>query len=303
MAVIRADIRTDTNARDRFIAGVLLLKQERSGGEPSTYDSLVIMHHTAMHTMTPPGVATGRNAAHGGPVFLPWHRYYLLVLEGHIQRVLSDRSFGLPYWDWMADGVLPVEAQRHAAVWSDDCMGPLADPVVSGPFTQSAWPVTVEGRPNGTLATVNRGLRRRPAVSFALPIADDLSNAMAFDVYDREEWASTAVSFRNALEGRYPWRREGMLHNRIHRWVGLDMVWSTSPNDPVFFLHHANVDRIWTAWMVRHPTAGYVPDNSAPDALFRHRLDDDMHFPYLDRAPTPRAMLDVRHLYEYDRLV
>jgi tyrosinase len=37
------------------------------------------------------------------------------------------------------------------------------------------------------------------------------------------------------------------------------MILSTSPNDPVFFLHHANVDRLWAAWQARHPGRTYEP--------------------------------------------
>ena len=37
------------------------------------------------------------------------------------------------------------------------------------------------------------------------------------------------------------------MHNLVHRWVGGSMGPGTSPNDPVFFLHHCNVDRIWVS--------------------------------------------------------
>ena len=33
----------------------------------------------------------------------------------------------------------------------------------------------------------------------------------------------------------------------------------TSPNDPVFFLHHCNVDRIWALWQYAHPASAYLP--------------------------------------------
>jgi tyrosinase len=44
------------------------------------------------------------------------------------------------------------------------------------------------------------------------------------------------------------------------------MVPNASPADPVFFLHHANVDRIWSIWQSEHPgqtfpasAAGFTP--------------------------------------------
>jgi hypothetical protein len=33
--------------------------------------------------------------------------------------------------------------------------------------------------------------------------------------------------------------------NLVHRWVNGNMVSMASPNDPVFWLHHANIDRLW----------------------------------------------------------
>lgn len=35
---------------------------------------------------------------------------------------------------------------------------------------------------------------------------------------------------------------------------------ATSPNDPVFFLHHCYIDLLWEKWRKQHPTsAPYLP--------------------------------------------
>src|SRR5262245_38976138 len=219
MAVMRLNICENHAVRDQFIKGVHLLKAERTGDEPGTYDSLVIMHHMAMHMLTPPGRSGGRNAAHSGPVFLPWHRFLLLLLETHLQRVLGDPTFGLPYWDWLTDGQLPADEQRHAALWRDDCLGPLADAVPSGPFGASEWRVNYEGKLSGDLVQVNRGLRRTPSTPFNLPVMEDLVQAMTFEIYDQADWGPTTASFRSAVEGRHPLRPDGMMHNRVHQWI------------------------------------------------------------------------------------
>ena len=56
----------------------------------------------------------------------------------------------------------------------------------------------------------------------------------------------------------------------------------TSPNDPIFFLHHCNVDRLWADWQNRHPTASYEPQSGGPQG---HNLGDPM-FPW-DGVATP----------------
>ena len=41
------------------------------------------------------------------------------------------------------------------------------------------------------------------------------------------------------------------LHGDVHVWVRRSMILWTSPNDPIFWMHHANIDRIWAHWQVR----------------------------------------------------
>lgn len=51
------------------------------------------------------------------------------------------------------------------------------------------------------------------------------------------------------------------LHNHVHNAVGGDMGTARSPNDPLFFLHHANIDRLWAQWEGT-PSATDPPDAS-----------------------------------------
>jgi tyrosinase len=53
------------------------------------------------------------------------------------------------------------------------------------------------------------------------------------------------------------------------------MAFNSSPNDPVFFLHHANIDRLWEVWMQRHGKV-YAPESGGPVG---HNLNDLM-WPY-----------------------
>jgi hypothetical protein len=41
-------------------------------------------------------------------------------------------------------------------------------------------------------------------------------------------------------------------HGSVHIAIGGDMNSASSPTDPLFFLHHANVDRIWYEWQEDH---------------------------------------------------
>jgi tyrosinase len=99
------------------------------------------------------------------------------------------------------------------------------------------------------------------------------------------------------------------MHNRVHLWVGGKfgdpenpavgpMALGVAPNDPVFWLLHANIDRLWVEWQQRHGRV-YVPEAGGPRG---HNLDDPMSpFDAIGLQVTPRMMLDHHTLgYIYD---
>ena len=51
------------------------------------------------------------------------------------------------------------------------------------------------------------------------------------------------------------------VHNSVHRAVGGTMNSPSSPADPLFFLHHANIDRIWSEWQVKNPRSNPTNKN------------------------------------------
>ena len=306
MTVIRKNIITDTVARDKYVRGVLLLKKEQqTSSSLSTYDAFVVWHARAMMKMTPLSQSS-RNAAHRGPSFLPWHRFFLIVLEQQIQRVLNDASFGLPYWAWNVDGDKAAGLQVNQPIWAANCMGGTGLPVTSGPFANptaqsTKFLVNVEQSLTGSLVKVKHGLRRQLAnLVTNLPSSDNVKSAIAMPDYDEIDWnvASTAT-FRNVVEG---WSvSPAGNHNRVHVWVGGDMLPGTSPNDPVFFLNHCNVDRIWAAWQQKHGTTNYVPPQTAPASLNGHRPDDKL-FSVYPNPPKVKDMFGVAQVYAYDAL-
>ena len=334
MAAIRRNILTNAQDRDRFIQAVLALKAEPAGittgqlgiqpraGEQhqalSTWDLFVIWHVWAMAQSSPD---RQRNAAHMGPVFLPWHRWYLLVLEFEMRRVLGvgRDDFGLPYWDWAADGTaLPIPDQGSSPLWTAEFVGgngrPADDEVFTGPFRRdSAFQVVIEADRFGQLWAVNRGLRRRHgyrpqfppnAPDEGLPDNVEVAAALTQTSYDMADWNRFADGFRNHLEGWAPTPTAPNLHNMVHVWVGGDMGPASSPNDPAFFLNHCNVDRIWSAWQAQNPNRPYVPAAGTEPAaqLFRHRRSDPLYSLLTATEPLVSQVLRPDQFYAYDTL-
>ena len=54
-------------------------------------------------------------------------------------------------------------------------------------------------------------------------------------------------------------------HNQVHVWVGGTMGRMVSPADPLFWMHHAEIDRIWASWEIDHPDEG--PRVTGADAV------------------------------------
>jgi tyrosinase len=84
-----------------------------------------------------------------------------------------------------------------------------------------------------------------------------------FEIYDQFPYDGSSNGFRNELDGWRPKGTPSALHNAIHVWVFGHTILNTSPNDPVFFLNHCNMDRIWTKWQTKPKISmnlGYPPD-------------------------------------------
>lgn len=194
--------------------------------------------------------------AHRHPTFLPWHRKFLRQLELEIQQAIAKPDFALPYWDWAADAALPDPKQ--AVIWQPDFMGGDGSPVSTGPFRRGQWETYPDGTTGGYL---RRNMGRGVA---SLPDQRQVETVMLQTIYDSSPWRMSAhKSFRNWLEGWKPGRGPAM-HNQVHVWVGGSMLPMQSPNDPVFFLHHCNVDRIWASWQALHPNS-YLPQTGGPE--------------------------------------
>lgn len=138
-------------------------------------------------------------------------------------------------------------------------------------------------------------------LSGSLPTGSEVASTLAVDTYDVSPWNMTVdpnASFRQQLEG-FPvlpfnldcgnldwqdcWNTPtgvtalhmftfffGLtVHAQVHGSVGGHMGAYSAPNDPVFFLHHAMVDRIWAQWQDEHgfSMADY-PDDPEHALLF-----------------------------------
>jgi tyrosinase len=62
-------------------------------------------------------------------------------------------------------------------------------------------------------------------------------------------FASTLINFPRGASNAFEPVFEDAPHNPVHDIIGNWMADMQSPTDPIFWLHHANVDRLWVAWV------------------------------------------------------
>jgi hypothetical protein len=74
----------------------------------------------------------------------------------------------------------------------------------------------------------------------------------------------------------------------------------TSPNDPVFFLHHCFIDKLWADWQERHPDQSYLPQSGG---TLGQNINDMMEATVSGQVAI-KDTLDIRTLhYQYDTSV
>lgn len=273
-----------------FVGALCVVKSD------GRYDDFVRRHVRAMMTPTPAGSLS--NAAHCGPTFLPWHRAFLWEFESMLLDV-DPTVGGLPYWWWQTEAKLNNGKPKLSKLWTEGLMGPDGDPqsdnrVLTGPFKD--WHAVIYDNTTNDFVTRDtpglvRKLGRDPAGSAStLPSEAQVAELNTHLVYDVPPYDKTTEGFRNRLEG---WAAGPRLHNQVHRWVGGDMLAGTSPNDPVFWLHHANIDLIWWKWQtVTTPRRPYAPQSL--DGPVGQRADDSLLF-LQSTAWTPAVLDDIKN--------
>ena len=251
-----------------------LIPAAQAGGAVSRYDDFVWAHHDVM-MQGPNGMfGPGPNWAHRGPAFGPWHRELLKLYEQELQSVSGDPNLTLPYWNWTKDqSVADSGFPFFADFLGPDGAGNVSDRVTVGAFAQANgnWDLNVDEENFGFL-------RRHFGIDGpGLPTASSVRTALGITPYDSDPWnqnIASVDSFRNTLEG---WVGNRQIHNSVHRWVNGSMQPGTSPNDPVFFFHHCNIDRLWAVWQQKHPTEpGYLPDMTTPPTNGATRVGERM---------------------------
>ena len=161
---------------------------------------------------------------HSNWYFLPWHRAYVQMYEVAIREVTGMSDFAMPYWDWTNDPGFPA-AFGDAQVNGQDNALFIAGRAMS---TGDKIPVSQTGQ----------------------AVMDSIYSKQTY-----QEFGSAMPRGQNNLDQSWIISRgtkgelESNPHDNVHCDVaGPFMCAPPSPQDPIFMMHHGNIDHIWAKW-------------------------------------------------------
>lgn len=265
--------------------------------------------------------------------FLAWHRFFTFNMEQDLKNMCGYTG-NLPYWDWAMDAA----ALDQSEVFNGDeySMGGNGEYIAGRNYTYLGlqnlnFPPGTGGGcvQNGPFSDYQTHLG--PLDS---PYDNNVENQFDLNsrclVRDLNSWFSTQFNtytnvtdlllnqiyiedFQAIMQGygdSTPANPLG-VHGGGH-WLGGGPSqledFHSSPNDPMFFLHHAMIDRIWTVWQyldisnrqnIIRGTSTLNNDPASPDM----QLTDVLPFGFITEDQTFSTLMDTfagPYCYRYD---
>jgi hypothetical protein len=196
---------------------------------------------------------------HGNLHFFTWHRMYLKYFERTMRKFSGDPAFALPYWDYYAE---------------------------MGPQNGIALPAMVRGAATNPLVDRFRTPGLNNNSTSIDPTTGDATQAFDFNTFS---------SFSTTLEGQ--------PHGAMHCGTGtncqapdIGMV-PVAGLDPVFYMHHANIDRLFQCWLVRKANGATINLAWAKANLGMPQSWFDKTWDFVDQNGAPVSM-KVSQLFE-----
>jgi tyrosinase len=197
-----------------------------------------------------------RQCQHGTWFFLPWHRMFLFYFEQTIAAAIAQlggpAGWSLPYWNY-SDSSNP-NAQRlppafRAATMPDGSPNPL--------LVQERQEGN-DGGPVGDSNDVDLSCLRDPVFA-----------SSSFGGNPGFGGAKSKFSHSGGGTGMLEMTPHGSMHVAVGGFMG---AFNTAGLDPIFWLHHSNIDRLWNVWL-----KGSSNHANPPDALWNTGVTFEIH--------------------------
>lgn len=223
----------------------VMKKRDADPTDPTSWSFQAAIHGSYV---PPPKGATWNQCQHQTWYFVAWHRMYVYFFEQIVRSIVKElkgpSDWALPYWNYgnpFPSNTLPLPFRT--ATLPDGTDNPL---FLAPPKRASAY---------------MRGAQLDPKIT---------SSAVAMDANHKRFYVPKGSPIGSSFGGAETpfshfgdYQNSGQLelqpHNAIHMAIGGTPVgkcaggWMSDPNcaaqDPIFWLHHTNIDRLWVYWL------------------------------------------------------
>ncbi|MBV9250526.1 MAG: tyrosinase family protein [Acetobacteraceae bacterium] len=248
----------------------------RPASDPTSYRFQANIHGTTDAPTTPAETANWNQCEHGSFYFLSWHRMYLYFFDRILRAAAGDPNLVLPYWNWTdpAQRTLPVAFRQPA-----DSSNPL---FIASPGRPAALDAGTAFLDAGTVDD---------SVAFA-----DVSfetGGMSGDGFGGQTTAP--MQFASAY-GDLELQPHNVVHSTLGGLMGNPL---TAAQDPIFWLHHANIDRLWNRWLQQGGGRADPGDGAWLNTRFTF-YDEAGHAVYLTGADIVDTVGQLNYRYDDD---
>ena len=176
-------------------------------------------------------------------LFFPFHRWYLYFYEKILGKLIGDPTFALPFWNWDHPDGYPIPSifvdQTSALYDKNRNQSHLPPAIVDLDYTATEVGTT-------STATVDEQTAVNLKVMYTAMVSGAKNQTLFF--------GKPYLTGYGPNPG--PGTVENIPHTPIHIWCGDNRRnnWEdmghfySAGRDPLFYSHHANVDRMWNLW-------------------------------------------------------
>jgi hypothetical protein len=219
---VRRNIYSLTAAQITTLRNGVAAMKAKPASDPTSW-----VYQAKMHALNSGSAAPLQDQCqHRQFFFFSWHRMYVYYFEKILRKASGDPQFALPYWNYTdnpAQGAIPLAYRTPA-----NASNALYD---------------------GTRQSVYNGGAPLPPSDVTYTAGFNLTNFTTATLGNPSFGGRTVTTPGHFPNSAGSGKIEQSPHNNVHNDIGGDMASGESPLDPVFWLHHSNIDRLWKRWL------------------------------------------------------
>ncbi|KAL7582647.1 hypothetical protein Lser_V15G45500 [Lactuca serriola] len=182
---------------------------------------------------------------HNSWLFFPFHRWYLYFYEKILGKLINDPTFALPYWNWDNPTGMVIPAMFEQNSKTNSLFDPLRDAKHLPP---SIFDVEYAGADTGATCIDQIAINLSSMYRQMVTNSTDTKRFFGGEFVAGNDPLASEFNVAGSVEAG--------VHTAAHRWVGNSRMansedmgnFYSAGYDPLFYVHHANVDRMWQIW-------------------------------------------------------